>query len=83
MSLASIVVYAFNPILLQPAKSFLMWSQFGMLLGIALHLGNKQHGNQQHGNQHAEEDNTQSPAINASNTNPATEDDNNLIEPSR
>jgi hypothetical protein len=78
MSLASIVVYAFNPILLQPAKSFLMWSQFGMLLGIALHLDN-----QHHGNQHAEEDNTQSPAINASNTNPATEDDNNLIEPSR
>lgn len=42
MSLASIVVYAFNPILLQPAKSLLMWSQFGMLLGIALHLGNEQ-----------------------------------------
>jgi hypothetical protein len=40
MSLASIVVYAFNPILLQPAKSFLMWGQLGMLLGIALHLAN-------------------------------------------
>lgn len=41
MSLASIIVYAFNPILLQPAKSFLMWSQFGMLLGIAIHLKNQ------------------------------------------
>jgi hypothetical protein len=78
MSLASIVVYAFNPILLQPAKSFLMWSQFGMLLGIALYLGH-----QQHGNQHAEEANTQYAAINGTNTTPATEDDNNLIEPSR
>lgn len=38
MSVASIVVYAFNPILLQPAKSLLMWGQFGMLLGISLHL---------------------------------------------
>lgn len=37
MSLATIVVYAFNPILLQPAKSLLLWGQLGMLLGIALH----------------------------------------------
>jgi len=38
MSLTSIVVYAFNPILLQPAKAFLMWGQLGMLLGVALHF---------------------------------------------
>jgi len=41
MSIASIIVYAFNPILLQPAKSLLMWGQFGMLLGISLHLANQ------------------------------------------
>lgn len=41
MSIASIVVYAFNPILLQPAKSLLMWGQFGMLLGITLHFLNQ------------------------------------------
>jgi hypothetical protein len=41
MSVASIVVYAFNPILLQPAKSLLMWGQFGMLLGISLHFAKK------------------------------------------
>ena len=40
MSLGSIIVYAFNPILLQPAKSLLLWGQFGMLLGIALYLAN-------------------------------------------
>lgn len=38
MSLTSIVVYAFNPILLQPAKALLMWSQLGMLLGVALYF---------------------------------------------
>jgi hypothetical protein len=38
MSLTSIVVYAFNPIMLQPGKGLLLWSQFGMLLGITLHL---------------------------------------------
>lgn len=59
MSLASIVVYAFNPILLQPAKSFLMWGQFGMLLGIALHLRN----------QPAEEVKNQSAKINSKNIN--------------
>jgi hypothetical protein len=58
MSLASIVVYAFNPIMLQPPKALLMWGQFGMLLGIALHLSN----------QHAEEARTQSAEINAINT---------------
>lgn len=41
MSLTTIVVYAFNPILLQPDKAFLVWGQFGMLLGVALYLSNK------------------------------------------
>lgn len=40
MSLTSIVVYSFNPILLQPVKAFLLWGQFGMLLGVALYLAN-------------------------------------------
>lgn len=40
MSFTSIFVYAFNPILLQPARALLMWSQLGMLLGIALYLAN-------------------------------------------
>jgi O-antigen ligase len=40
MSLTSIVVYAFNPILLQPAKALLLWAQLGMLIGITLHLDN-------------------------------------------
>lgn len=62
MSLASIVVYAFNPILLQPAKSFLMWSQFGMLLGIALHLSNH----------HAEEAGIKPTGIKAKNINSPT-----------
>lgn len=38
MSLASIIVYAFNPILLQPAKALLLWGQAGILLGVALYL---------------------------------------------
>jgi hypothetical protein len=59
MSLASIVVYAFNPIMLQPAKAILMWSQFGMLLGIALHLSN----------QHAQEVSAQAAQIKPSNIN--------------
>ena len=39
MSLTGILVYAFNPILLQPVKALLLWAQLGMLLGIALHRG--------------------------------------------
>lgn len=38
MSLAGILVYAFNPILLQPAKALLHWSQIGLLLGITLYF---------------------------------------------
>lgn len=37
MSLTSVLVYAFNPILLQPGKALLLWAQLGMLLGISLH----------------------------------------------
>jgi O-antigen ligase len=38
MSLGGIIVYAFNPILLQPAKALLHWAQIGLLLGLALHF---------------------------------------------
>lgn len=38
MALAAIIVYAFNPILLQPAKALLHWAQIGLLLGITLHF---------------------------------------------
>jgi len=58
MSIASIVVYAFNPILLQPAKSLLLWGQFGMLLGISLHITN----------QNAAEAKTKPAGIDATNT---------------
>ncbi len=37
MNLTAIIVYAFNPIMLQPVKAFLLWGQFGLLLGLALH----------------------------------------------
>ena len=40
MSLTSIVVYAFNPIMLQPAKALLLWTELGMLIGIGLYLEN-------------------------------------------
>ena len=36
MSLAGIVTYTFNPILLQPALAYLVWTNLGMLLGLAL-----------------------------------------------
>lgn len=39
MSLTAIIVYAFNPIMLQPVKALLLWGQFGLLLGIALYRG--------------------------------------------
>jgi hypothetical protein len=41
MSIAGILVYAFNPILLQPAKALLYWAQIGMLLGVALHFSGR------------------------------------------
>jgi hypothetical protein len=36
MSLTGILVYAFNPILLQPDRALLLWSSTGLLLGMAL-----------------------------------------------
>ena len=38
MAVTSIIVYAFNPILLQPVKALLHWAPIGLLLGITLHL---------------------------------------------
>jgi len=35
ISLSAIVVYAFNPILLQPELAFLTWTTFGFLVGLA------------------------------------------------
>jgi O-antigen ligase len=35
ISLAAIVVYAFNPILLQPEMAFMVWTTLGMLVGLA------------------------------------------------
>jgi hypothetical protein len=35
ISLAAIVVYAFNPILLQPEMAFLTWTTLGFLVGLA------------------------------------------------
>ncbi len=36
MSLAAIIVYFFNPLLLKPGISYLIWSNLGLLLGMAL-----------------------------------------------
>lgn len=36
MSLAGIITYAFNPILLQPAMAYLLWTNLGLLLGLSL-----------------------------------------------
>jgi hypothetical protein len=36
MSAAGVVTYAFNPILLQPSMAFLLWTNLGMLVGLAL-----------------------------------------------
>jgi hypothetical protein len=36
MSLAGVLTYAFNPILLQPCKAFLLWTNLGLLVGMAL-----------------------------------------------
>jgi O-antigen ligase len=36
MSLAAVLAYAFNPIFLQPAKSMLLWTNLGFLVGISL-----------------------------------------------
>jgi hypothetical protein len=38
MAIASIVVYGFNPVLLQPHKALLLWTSVGMLVGLALYI---------------------------------------------
>ena len=38
LSLAGIITYAFNPILLQPALAYLVWTNLGMLAGLALRM---------------------------------------------
>jgi O-antigen ligase len=38
VSLAGIITYAFNPIMLQPALAYLMWTSLGMLAGLALRM---------------------------------------------
>lgn len=36
MSAAGVVTYVFNPILLQPAMAYLLWTNLGLLVGLAL-----------------------------------------------
>jgi len=36
ISLAGVITYAFNPILLQPALAYLLWTSLGLLAGLAL-----------------------------------------------
>jgi hypothetical protein len=38
MAIASIVVYAFNPVLHAPHKALLLWTSVGMLVGLALYI---------------------------------------------
>lgn len=35
-ALTSVVVFTFNPIMLQPGKSFILWMNLGVLLGLAM-----------------------------------------------
>jgi hypothetical protein len=37
MSLAGVITYAFNPILLQPSMAYLLWTNLGLLVGLSLH----------------------------------------------
>jgi hypothetical protein len=43
MSLAGVLTYAFNPILLQPSLAFLLWSNLGTLLGLGLRARRRLH----------------------------------------
>lgn len=36
MSLAGVITYAFNPVLLQPGMAYLLWTNLGLLLGLGL-----------------------------------------------
>ncbi len=39
LSFAGVFAYAFNPILLQPSMSYLLWTNLGLLLGLSLRAG--------------------------------------------
>lgn len=43
MSLAGVLVYAFNPIFLQPVKSLLLWVCLGLLVGVTLLVERDRH----------------------------------------
>jgi len=36
-----VLTYAFNPILLQPALAYLLWTNVGLLVGLSLRVGGK------------------------------------------
>ncbi len=38
LSIAGVITYAFNPILLQPPLAYLLWTNLGLLAGLALRL---------------------------------------------
>jgi hypothetical protein len=44
VSAAAAVTYAFNPVMLQPGMSYLMWMSLGVLLGLALRVGADDNG---------------------------------------
>jgi hypothetical protein len=44
LSFAGVFTYAFNPILLQPSMSYLLWSNLGLLLGLSLRAGDQRSG---------------------------------------
>jgi hypothetical protein len=35
-SICAVLVYTFNPILLQPSMAYLVWANLGVLLGLSL-----------------------------------------------
>jgi len=41
MSAAGVLTYAFNPILLQPALAYLLWTNLGLLVGLSLRADGK------------------------------------------
>jgi hypothetical protein len=44
ISLAGVITYAFNPILLQPALAYLLWTSLGLLAGLALRMSAVEQG---------------------------------------
>ena len=46
MNLCGILVYIFNPIMLQPAKALILWTSMGLLLGLSLYCA-RQAGNEE------------------------------------